>query len=160
MLEIARSFFFYSTSVLLSRSGRSGKGPGEGSGEGRQTGTLSVAWRPGARGCLRRGSVDVGICLPYMERDLSRERLLAWCRSIEEGPFSSLSCGERITGYTIEMRTALGAAAAVTDRVRIVPSLYVLPMHSAVCRRCLSDVRKLASVHHLVACRTPSCRRG
>ncbi len=76
--------------------------------------------------------MDVGICLPYMERDLSRERLLAWCRGIEDGPFSSLSCGERITGYTIEMRTALAAAAALTERVRIVPSLYVLPMHSAV----------------------------
>ena len=76
--------------------------------------------------------MDVGVCLPYMERDLSRERLLSWCRAIDEGPFSSLSCGERITGHTIEMVTTLGAAAAVTERVRIVPSLYVLPMHSAV----------------------------
>ena len=76
--------------------------------------------------------MDVGVCLPYMERDLSRERVLAWCRGVDSGPFSSLSCGERITGYTIEMRTAMAAAAAVTERVRIVPSLYVLPMHSAV----------------------------
>jgi alkanesulfonate monooxygenase SsuD/methylene tetrahydromethanopterin reductase-like flavin-dependent oxidoreductase (luciferase family) len=76
--------------------------------------------------------MDIGVCLPYMERDLSRERLLRWCRMIDEGPFASLSCGERITAYTIEMRTMLGAAAAVTERVRIVPSLYVLPMHSAV----------------------------
>jgi alkanesulfonate monooxygenase SsuD/methylene tetrahydromethanopterin reductase-like flavin-dependent oxidoreductase (luciferase family) len=76
--------------------------------------------------------VDVGVCLPYMERDLSRERILAWCRAVDAGPFSSLSCGERVTGYTIEMRTTLAAAAAVTERVRIVPSLYVLPMHSAV----------------------------
>ena len=30
------------------------------------------------------------------------------------------------------MRVLLGAAAAVTSRVRVVPSLYVLPMHSAV----------------------------
>lgn len=67
-----------------------------------------------------------------MERDLSRDRLLSWCRTIDEGPFSSLSCGERITGYTVEMVTTLGAAAAATERVRIVPSLYVLPMHSAV----------------------------
>jgi len=76
--------------------------------------------------------MDIGVCLPYMERDLSRERLLHWCRMIDEGPFASLSCGERITAYTIEMRTMLGAAAAITERVRIVPSLYVLPMHSAV----------------------------
>jgi alkanesulfonate monooxygenase SsuD/methylene tetrahydromethanopterin reductase-like flavin-dependent oxidoreductase (luciferase family) len=76
--------------------------------------------------------LDVGVCLPYMERDLDRERILGWCRAIDQGPFASLSVGERITDYTIEMRTTLGAAAAVTERVRIVPSLYVLPMHSAV----------------------------
>jgi alkanesulfonate monooxygenase SsuD/methylene tetrahydromethanopterin reductase-like flavin-dependent oxidoreductase (luciferase family) len=67
-----------------------------------------------------------------MEEDLDRDRLLAWCRAADDGPFSSLSCGERITGPTVEMATSLAAAAAVTERVRIVPSLYVLPMHSAV----------------------------
>jgi len=76
--------------------------------------------------------MDVGICLPYMERDLEREHLLEWCRAADQGPFSSLQCGERITGPTIEMATTLGAAAALTERVRIVPSLYVLPMHSSV----------------------------
>lgn len=73
-----------------------------------------------------------GICLPYMERDYDRATILAWCRRADAGPFYSLSCGERITGYTYEMRVLLAAAAAVTERVRIVPSLYVLPMHSAV----------------------------
>lgn len=76
--------------------------------------------------------MNVGVCLPYMERELNRDILLGWIRAIEDGPFSSLTCGERITSYTIEMRTILGAAAAMTERVRIVPSLYVLPMHSAV----------------------------
>jgi alkanesulfonate monooxygenase SsuD/methylene tetrahydromethanopterin reductase-like flavin-dependent oxidoreductase (luciferase family) len=73
-----------------------------------------------------------GVCLPYMERDYDRAKILAWCRAIDAGPFHSLSCGERITGYTCEFRVLLAAAAAVTERVRIVPSLYVLPMHSAV----------------------------
>jgi len=76
--------------------------------------------------------MDFGICLPYMERDYGREEILAWCHAADTGPFSSLSCGERITGYTLEMRTLLAAAAALTERVRIMPSLYVLPMHSAV----------------------------
>jgi len=76
--------------------------------------------------------VKIGVCLPYMERDYGRQDILDWCRAIDQGPFSSLSCGERITGYTLEMRTLLAAAAAVTERVRIIPSLYVLPMHSAV----------------------------
>jgi alkanesulfonate monooxygenase SsuD/methylene tetrahydromethanopterin reductase-like flavin-dependent oxidoreductase (luciferase family) len=73
-----------------------------------------------------------GVCLPYMERDYDRAKILAWCRAVDAGPFHSLSCGERITGYTFEMRVLLSAAAAVTERVRIVPSLYVLPMHNAV----------------------------
>lgn len=76
--------------------------------------------------------MEVGICLPYMERDFGRKEILDWCRRIDLGPWSSLSCGERITGYTLEMRAMLSAAAAVTERVRIMPSLYVLPMHSAV----------------------------
>ncbi|MCS5635296.1 MAG: LLM class flavin-dependent oxidoreductase [Myxococcota bacterium] len=76
--------------------------------------------------------MEFGICLPYMERDYGRDEILAWCRAADGGAFSSLSCGERITGYTLEMRTLLAAAAALTERVRIMPSLYVLPMHSAV----------------------------
>jgi len=76
--------------------------------------------------------MDFGICLPYMKPGLNRQTILDWCRAIDSGPFQSLSCGERITGPTLEMRNVLAAAAAVTERVRIVPSLYVLPMHSAV----------------------------
>ncbi len=76
--------------------------------------------------------MEVGVCLPYMERELDRDIMLYWMRAIDNGPFESLTCGERITSYTVEMRTILGAAAAVTERVRIVPSLYVLPMHNAV----------------------------
>jgi alkanesulfonate monooxygenase SsuD/methylene tetrahydromethanopterin reductase-like flavin-dependent oxidoreductase (luciferase family) len=76
--------------------------------------------------------LEIGICLPYMKEGLDRETLLGWARAIDAGPFASLSCGERITGGTVEMRAVLAAAAAVTERVRIVPSLYVLPMHNAV----------------------------
>ena len=54
--------------------------------------------------------MDIGICLPYMERDFDRDAVLAWCRAIDAGPFSSLTCGERITGYTLEMRGVLSAA--------------------------------------------------
>lgn len=76
--------------------------------------------------------MKIGICLPYMKRDFDRETILAWIRRIEEAGFSSITCGERITGYTYEFRMLLAAAAAVTERVRIVPSLYVMPMHNAV----------------------------
>jgi len=76
--------------------------------------------------------VEIGICMPYMEREYSRGTTLDWCRRIDAGPFSSLSCGERITSYTQDMRVVLAAAAALTSRVRIMPSLYVLPMRPPV----------------------------
>lgn len=76
--------------------------------------------------------MKISICLPYMKKTITRRTILDWCARIEQGPFHSLSCGERITGYTLEMRNTLAFAAAITERVRIVPSLYVLPMHSAV----------------------------
>lgn len=75
--------------------------------------------------------MEYGICLPYMKRGINRQTILDWCKAIEDGPYTSLSCGERITGYTMEMRNTLAFAAAVTERVRICPSLYVLPMHDA-----------------------------
>ena len=76
--------------------------------------------------------MKIGVCLPYMVRDFGRENILTWARKIDAGPFDSLSCGERITGHTYEMHSLLCAAAAVTQRVRIMPALYVLPMRSAV----------------------------
>ncbi len=76
--------------------------------------------------------MKVSLCLPYMEREYDRSTTLEWCRLADQGPFESLSCGERVTSYTQDMRIVLGAAAALTERVRIIPSLYVLPMHSPV----------------------------
>jgi alkanesulfonate monooxygenase SsuD/methylene tetrahydromethanopterin reductase-like flavin-dependent oxidoreductase (luciferase family) len=76
--------------------------------------------------------MKVGLCFPYTQEDLSREVMLDWFRRIDEGPFSTISCGERLVGPSVDMMALLPAAAAVTERVRIVPTLYVLPMHSAI----------------------------
>ena len=76
--------------------------------------------------------MQLSTCMPYMERGYGRGTTLGWCRAVDAGPFATLSCGERITSYSQEMRVVLAAAAALTERVRIMPSLYVLPMHSAV----------------------------
>ncbi len=76
--------------------------------------------------------MKIGICLPYMKAGISREDYLAWFRAVDEGPFHSISCGERVHGPTYDMRVLLSAAAIATRRVEITPTLYVLPMHSAV----------------------------
>lgn len=76
--------------------------------------------------------MKISICLPYAKPEYSRATTLDWCRMADEGPFESLGCGERIISHTQDMRVLLSAAAALTERVKIVPSLYILPMHSAV----------------------------
>jgi alkanesulfonate monooxygenase SsuD/methylene tetrahydromethanopterin reductase-like flavin-dependent oxidoreductase (luciferase family) len=77
--------------------------------------------------------MDVGICLPYSEPGITRKTLIDWCRAIDDGPFGSLSCGERISGPdAMEFVTMLSGAVMRTERVRIVATLYVLPMHNAV----------------------------
>lgn len=76
--------------------------------------------------------MKIGLCLPYMKAGLTREDYHAWFRHIDQGPFFSLSCGERILGPTYDMRVLLASAAALTERVEINTTLYVLPMHNAV----------------------------
>lgn len=76
--------------------------------------------------------MKIGLCFPYSQEGLSRDVMLEWFRRVDEGPFSALSCGERMVGTGVDMMATLAAAAAVTRRVRIVPTLYVLPMHPAI----------------------------
>jgi alkanesulfonate monooxygenase SsuD/methylene tetrahydromethanopterin reductase-like flavin-dependent oxidoreductase (luciferase family) len=77
--------------------------------------------------------MNVGICLPYSEPGITRKTLVDWCKAVEDGPLTTISCGERISGpHAMEMRAMLAGAALLTERARIVPSLYVLPMHDAV----------------------------
>ena len=77
--------------------------------------------------------MKIGICLPYFKGGgYDRQRILRWARMVDEGPFSALSCGERINGQAYDMHSLLCAAAAATERVRLLPSLYVLPMRSTV----------------------------
>ena len=76
--------------------------------------------------------MKIGVCLPYMKAGMSRSDYHSWFRRIDEGPFHSLSCGERIMGPSMDMRVLLSAAATLTERVEINTTLYVLPMHNAV----------------------------
>jgi alkanesulfonate monooxygenase SsuD/methylene tetrahydromethanopterin reductase-like flavin-dependent oxidoreductase (luciferase family) len=83
------------------------------------------------RAASEEGCVKIAMTFPSMVAGAGRDALRAWCRGVDAGPFSSLACGERITYHNLEMRGVLAAAAALTSRVRIVPTLYVLPLHPA-----------------------------
>jgi alkanesulfonate monooxygenase SsuD/methylene tetrahydromethanopterin reductase-like flavin-dependent oxidoreductase (luciferase family) len=76
--------------------------------------------------------MKIGMHLPVMVPGFDRARILEWSRRIDAGPYASLAAGERITFPNPEILVALSTAAAVTERVRLVFSVLVLPLHSAV----------------------------
>ena len=69
--------------------------------------------------------------IPSMIDRTDRDTFLAWCRRVDEGPFSTLAVGERITYHNLEMMASLAAAASVTERVRLMSTVVILPMHPA-----------------------------
>ena len=61
-----------------------------------------------------------------------RRESLAWCRGIDEGPWSSLAVPERVTYTSHSLTVQLGAAAALTERVRLWTTIVILPAHDEV----------------------------
>lgn len=74
-------------------------------------------------------TMEIGVALPQMARDYGPRTTVEWSRAIDDGPFSSVSAGERVTFSNPEMVASLAAAAAVTRRVRIMANVWVLPAH-------------------------------
>ncbi len=70
------------------------------------------------------------MALPTMATGFTRATFTEWCQGIDDGPFSSISAGERITFHNPELLVTNTAAAALTERVRIIMNLTVLPLHS------------------------------
>lgn len=73
----------------------------------------------------------IGMTLPTMMPALDRDTLLAWVRRIDEGPFSVLAMGERIAFPNPDLMVTMGAAAALTTRVELMPTVVILPLHAA-----------------------------
>ena len=73
--------------------------------------------------------MQIGVALPQMAPDYGAGTTVAWARRIDEGPFSSVSAGERVTFSNPEMVASLAAAAVVTSRVRVMTNVWVLPAH-------------------------------
>jgi alkanesulfonate monooxygenase SsuD/methylene tetrahydromethanopterin reductase-like flavin-dependent oxidoreductase (luciferase family) len=87
--------------------------------------------------------MDLAMTLPTMLPH-GRDEVLAWCRGIDEGPWSSLAVPERITFPSHSMVVQLAAAAALTERVRLWTTIVVLPSHHAV-----EVAKQMASVDRL-----------
>jgi len=76
--------------------------------------------------------LDIGLTLPTMISGVTRDTTIEWCRRIDAGPFSTLALGERIAYPNQELFVTMAAAAVLTERVRIMSTVVVLPMHPAV----------------------------
>lgn len=74
--------------------------------------------------------MKIGMTLPTMVPDLSRDDIHTWSRAIDVGPYASLALGERITFPNVEVMVTMTTAAAVTERVELIFTVIVLPMHS------------------------------
>src|SRR3954447_23722147 len=71
--------------------------------------------------------MDVGVGLPM--KALPREELIAFARRVEDGPFDSISLGQRLTFESNDPMIALTFVAAVTERIRLLTSVLCLPYH-------------------------------
>jgi alkanesulfonate monooxygenase SsuD/methylene tetrahydromethanopterin reductase-like flavin-dependent oxidoreductase (luciferase family) len=89
--------------------------------------------------------MEIGMALPTMAKGYDRATTLTWCRDIDAGPFSSVSCGERVTHHNQDMLVSMAAAAALTERVRVFCNLVVGPLHAtAVIAKQLATLDVLA----------------
>lgn len=70
--------------------------------------------------------------MPVMEPDLDATLLRDWARAVDDGPYSSLSWGERIAFTNPDSLTLLGALSAWTERVRLVTTVIVPQLHDPV----------------------------
>ena len=70
----------------------------------------------GAHPKKNRDAMKIGLCFPYTQDDLNRGKILEFFKRVDEGPFSTISCGERMVGSSVDMMAMLAAAAAVTER--------------------------------------------
>ncbi|MCB2047357.1 MAG: LLM class flavin-dependent oxidoreductase [Novosphingobium sp.] len=74
--------------------------------------------------------MKIGMTLPVMEPDLDRKVLRDWTVTIDQGPWASLAFGERIIFDNPDAAVMLGAAAAWTERVEIVTTIFVAQLHN------------------------------
>jgi alkanesulfonate monooxygenase SsuD/methylene tetrahydromethanopterin reductase-like flavin-dependent oxidoreductase (luciferase family) len=74
--------------------------------------------------------MDIGIGLPNAVRGVDRAGIVDWAQRAERAGFSSLGTIDRIVYPNFESLISLAAAAAVTERIRLVTDILIGPLRS------------------------------
>ena len=75
--------------------------------------------------------MDIGIGIPNTVPGASGNQLIDWARRAEAAGFSSLATIGAVSYPGYEELTALAAAGAVTERIRLMPNVLIAPARSA-----------------------------
>jgi alkanesulfonate monooxygenase SsuD/methylene tetrahydromethanopterin reductase-like flavin-dependent oxidoreductase (luciferase family) len=89
--------------------------------------------------------VKIGIGLPNTIPGVTGQRLVEWARRADAAGFSSLGTIDRIVYPNYEPLVALAAAAAVTERINLTPSILIVPYRVSAA----VVAKQAATLHHL-----------
>jgi len=88
--------------------------------------------------------VDVGVGLPNAVPGTEGRLVVEWARRADRGPFASVGFLDRVRYDSFDPFAALAAAAAVTERVRLVTMVVIAPIRNTAVL-----AKQAASVHAL-----------
>ncbi|MDA1035813.1 MAG: LLM class flavin-dependent oxidoreductase, partial [Chloroflexi bacterium] len=75
--------------------------------------------------------MKIGIALPSNIPGAEPRSMIEWAKLADVAPFSTLAANDRIAYVTLDPLASLAAAAAVTNRIRLMTSILVAPVHNA-----------------------------
>lgn len=75
--------------------------------------------------------MELGIAFPKVMPLNKGDRLVEWAVRADEGPFSSLAQIDRLVYGNHDVLIAMAAAAAATERIRLMPTVLIAPLRSA-----------------------------